>query len=238
MLPRPSAIERGLSKTLAALRRRGVLLKTDPERPCVTALVAGAPVRGSWWGHPKSHAIFAVLERLAEHPEVLLCKLVAGKDTFVHRKLWPALRTELAATRTARLRDLSPAARRLLARVEQAGPVRLDRLARSGSAEAVGLLAAGRELEARLLVRSEEFHTESGAHARRLESWSEWAKRLGVRRGRGQGARAEALAKACSSATAAATSGKGMAAGSSKGMESSRRATTMRSPRSKASRRS
>ena len=31
-----------------------------------------------------------------------------------------------------------------------------------------------------MLVYSEEVHTESGAHAKRLESWQRWAKRVGL----------------------------------------------------------
>jgi len=35
------------------------------------------------------------------------------------------------------------------------------------------------ELEANLLVYSEQFHGESGAHVRRLESWDHWSRRIG-----------------------------------------------------------
>src|SRR5262249_351245 len=35
------------------------------------------------------------------------------------------------------------------------------------------------ELETRMLVYSVQFHSESGAHVRRLESWRHWAQRTG-----------------------------------------------------------
>jgi hypothetical protein len=38
-----------------------------------------------------------------------------------------------------------------------------------------GMSKAVSELETNLLVYSEQFHTESGAHARRLESWDRWS---------------------------------------------------------------
>jgi hypothetical protein len=39
----------------------------------------------------------------------------------------------------------------------------------------------GSELEQNLLVYVEQFHTESGMHARRLESWDHWSTRTGYR---------------------------------------------------------
>ena len=53
--------------------------------------IAGGPIRGSWWGHPKGREIFAVADAVGGSAEVLVCKLVDGKVTYVHRRLWPAL---------------------------------------------------------------------------------------------------------------------------------------------------
>ena len=38
---------------------------------------------------------------------------------------------------------------------------------------------AARELEVRLLVHSQEIHTETGAHAKCLETWKIWSKGAG-----------------------------------------------------------
>ena len=59
--------------------------------PSLAEAVAGGPIRGSWWGHPKAHEIFQVAEAVCESPDVLVCKLIDGKITYVHRRLWPAL---------------------------------------------------------------------------------------------------------------------------------------------------
>lgn len=59
--------------------------------PNVAELVAGAPITGSWWAHPDSHAIFAAINALADSPDVVRTRLVNGKVTLVHRRLWPAL---------------------------------------------------------------------------------------------------------------------------------------------------
>jgi hypothetical protein len=74
----------------AKLKEHGLTTQTDANLANVCALVAGAPVRGSWWAHRRSHEIFGVTCELAEHPDVLVNKLISGKITYLHRALWPA----------------------------------------------------------------------------------------------------------------------------------------------------
>ena len=139
-------VHAGFPSLLADLvRTRGVV----SERALVDA-VAGEPVRGSWWGHPASHAIFRALTELRENPDVFLCKLLEGKQTYVHRRLWPALLRVQAEE--SLWPPLSPEARRLLGRVEREGPV-----------EASGRPRLELERSLRAVARSE--HTPSGAHA-------------------------------------------------------------------------
>lgn len=77
---------------LAFVKRHGVVLQAARGPvPSLAEAIAGGPIRGSWWGHPKGHEIFLVTEAVSESPEVLVCKLVYGKVTYVHRWLWPAL---------------------------------------------------------------------------------------------------------------------------------------------------
>lgn len=77
---------------MAALVEHGMLLESARgPLPNVAELVAGEPIHGSWWGHPAGHAIFAALNALAESPDVVRTRLVNGKVTLVHRRLWPAL---------------------------------------------------------------------------------------------------------------------------------------------------
>jgi hypothetical protein len=77
---------------LAFVKRHGVVLQAARGPvPSLAEEIAGGPIRGSWWGHPKGHEIFRVAESISESDEVLVCKLVEGKVTYVHRRLWPAL---------------------------------------------------------------------------------------------------------------------------------------------------
>jgi hypothetical protein len=76
----------------ARLEADGVLLESAKGPiPNVAELVAGEPISGSWWSHPDSHAIFAAVNELAESPDVVRLRLVNGKVTLVHRRVWPAL---------------------------------------------------------------------------------------------------------------------------------------------------
>ena len=108
---------------LAALRHHGLLLKSDPKLPSVTTLVAGAPVRGSWWAHPAAHAIFRAIETLADRPDVLLIKLIAGKDTFVDRRLWPEILAIATSSAAWQWKGASADAHRLHKEVERRGVV-------------------------------------------------------------------------------------------------------------------
>jgi hypothetical protein len=77
---------------MAALVEHGMLLESARgPLPNVAEMVAGEPIRGSWWGHPASHAIFDALNALAASPDVIRTRLVNGKVTLVHRRLWPAV---------------------------------------------------------------------------------------------------------------------------------------------------
>jgi hypothetical protein len=76
----------------AELIKRGMLLESARGPiPNVAELIAGEPIAGSWWAHPASHAIFAAINELADSPDVVRLRLVNGKVTLVHRRLWPAL---------------------------------------------------------------------------------------------------------------------------------------------------
>jgi hypothetical protein len=132
-------------KLSTLVKSRGVV----SERALID-MVAGAPVVGSWWGHPSGQAIFRALEVLREEKDVFLCKLLDGKQTYVHRRLWPALLRLQAEA--ALWPPLSVAARALLQRVE-----------RKGAVQATGKLRLELEAALRVVARSE--HTESGAHA-------------------------------------------------------------------------
>ena len=68
-----------------------VLVSAQGPVPRLTEAIAGEPIKGSWWGHPKGQQIFAILEALSASEDILVCRLVGGKVTMVHRRLWPAL---------------------------------------------------------------------------------------------------------------------------------------------------
>ena len=79
-------------QALTFIKRHGVVLQAARGSvPSLAGAIAGSPIRGSWWGHPKGHEIFRITEAISESEEVLVCKLIDGKVTYVHRRLWPAV---------------------------------------------------------------------------------------------------------------------------------------------------
>jgi hypothetical protein len=80
------------AEALAFIEEHGVVLvSAKGPLPRLTEAIAGEPIKGSWWGHPKGQQIFVILEAVTESKDVLVCRLVKGKVTLVHRRLWPAL---------------------------------------------------------------------------------------------------------------------------------------------------
>src|SRR6185436_13179496 len=79
-------------EALAFIEEQGVVLvSAKGPVPSLTEFIAGEPIKGSWWGHPKGQQIFVILEAVTDSDDVLACRLIKGKITLVHRRLWPAL---------------------------------------------------------------------------------------------------------------------------------------------------
>lgn len=77
---------------LAFVRKHGVVLEAGRGPvPSLAEKIAGEPVSGSWWGHPKGREIFDLTRAVRDSPEVLVSRLVKGKITYVHRRLWPTI---------------------------------------------------------------------------------------------------------------------------------------------------
>ncbi|MGH7950281.1 MAG: hypothetical protein ACREQF_13730 [Candidatus Binataceae bacterium] len=83
---------RTTAQALAVIEKHGVVLQSARGAlPNLAEAIAGEPIRGSWWGHPRGNAIYMILDQLTESPDVLAFKLVDGKVTLAHRRVWPAL---------------------------------------------------------------------------------------------------------------------------------------------------
>jgi hypothetical protein len=79
-------------EAVAFVEHHGIVLEAGRGPvPNLAEAVAGSPIRGSWWAHPKGKQIFRAAKAIYENPDVHICKLVEGKITYVHRRLWPAL---------------------------------------------------------------------------------------------------------------------------------------------------
>ncbi|HWM24769.1 MAG TPA: hypothetical protein VNP98_08090 [Chthoniobacterales bacterium] len=80
--------------------------------PSLAQTIAGEAIRGSWWAHPKGKTIFACSRAIRSSKDVLTCRLIEGKVTYVHRRLWPALARlseRFAPARIAAIREVHSA---------------------------------------------------------------------------------------------------------------------------------
>jgi hypothetical protein len=155
-------------RLLQVLESLGVLLLQDKAFPNVVSLVTGEAISGSWWSHPRSHEIFEAASGLAAHPDVLTCKLIGGKVTFVHRRIWPAVLAVALGGEPWQTAGLSSQALSLLDELERVGTIVC-----SGS--------AAREIQTRLLAHGEQFHSQTGNHKIHLETWAAWSRRVGCK---------------------------------------------------------
>lgn len=94
---------------VAFVKLHGVVLASAKGRvPNLAEAVAGEPISGSWWAHPKGKRIFNVLSALDDSPDVLAFRWIDGKITYAHRRVWPAmtrLAREIGASRLAVVRQ-------------------------------------------------------------------------------------------------------------------------------------
>lgn len=156
-----------LAEARAWLKRCGLLPTQDRRLPSLVGLVTDDTLTTSWWSHPQARAIYDALQALERDPDIVVAKVLDGKDTFVHRQLWDSLVAVGTARDDWQLADLPDGALVLLERVDT-----------TGSVQASG--PAGRLLAVRLLVQASQVHTTKGRHERWLRSWDSWRREKGL----------------------------------------------------------
>jgi hypothetical protein len=74
------------------VRQHGVVLESaQGPIPNLAQAVAKTPIRGNWWTHPDGKQIFQATRMVRDSEDILVCRLVEGKVTYVDRRLWPAI---------------------------------------------------------------------------------------------------------------------------------------------------
>ncbi|MGD0225399.1 MAG: hypothetical protein ABSF71_23980 [Terriglobia bacterium] len=67
-------------EALAFVKKHGVVLMSARGAvPNLAEALAGEPIRGSWWGHPKSREMYRVFEAVCDSSQVLVCRLVGAR---------------------------------------------------------------------------------------------------------------------------------------------------------------
>ncbi len=87
-----AAAIRTVDDVLKFVERNGIVLESARGRvPSLAAEIVGGKINGSWWAHPKSHQIYKLTMAVRDSNDILVCRLIDGRITFIHRRLWPAL---------------------------------------------------------------------------------------------------------------------------------------------------
>jgi hypothetical protein len=92
------------------IERHGVILESGQgPAPSLVTEVLGGRIRGSWWAHPRAKEFFWLTRAIRDSPQVLVCRLIGGKITYVHRRLWPALTrlsSDIGRERLAKIQEV------------------------------------------------------------------------------------------------------------------------------------
>ncbi len=107
-------------QAVAFVRKHGVVLEAAAGPvPSLAVAIAGGPIGGSWWAHPRSQEIFELTRAVRDSEDVLVCRVVDGKVTYVHRRLWPPLvraANRFTQKRLAQVREVHTASGRHVAK--------------------------------------------------------------------------------------------------------------------------
>lgn len=112
-----------------------------------------------------------MISAVASHQDVVAVRLINRKITYIDRQLWNPLISVGNERAPWQLEPLSRAASALFKRVTRTGSYVTTE---SRDIKAAGKAAA--ELERVLLITGREVHTETGAHAKLLQSWDYWCE--------------------------------------------------------------
>jgi hypothetical protein len=80
------------AQALAFVAQHGIVLASARgAAPRLIDAIAGESIAGNWWSHPQANTIYNVLAEVQASDDILVCRLIGGEITLVHRRLWPAL---------------------------------------------------------------------------------------------------------------------------------------------------
>ena len=72
--------------------KHGIVLESAKGSiPNLADTVAGEAIEGSYWGHQKGDEIFVLTRAIRSSDEIVVCRLVDGKVTYIHRGLWASI---------------------------------------------------------------------------------------------------------------------------------------------------
>lgn len=158
-------------KIIKELNKKGVLLLQDKTFPSVVSTIVGEPIIGSWWGHPMANPIYNGLNWAIDQKSIISAKLLSKKVTYINKKLYPFFFSIVSEVRPWQLKGLSKESTELMAMIKKSKTgIRSD--SPEFKLKYPALKKHIDDLETRLLIYTEEIHTEGGKHAKEIKPWA------------------------------------------------------------------
>ena len=80
------------TQAIRFVKKHGINLESaHGSVPNLSETVTGKRIRGSWWAHLRGQDIFRLTRAVRDSDDILVCRLVQSKITYVHKRMWPAL---------------------------------------------------------------------------------------------------------------------------------------------------
>jgi hypothetical protein len=166
-------------KIIAELKDKKLLLLQDKSFPSIVAFIVGAPIQGSWWGHPLANPIYNGLNWAIDRESLLSAKLISKKVTYIDKALYPYFFSIVSEIRPWQTKGLSFEALKLYKVI-----TKCKSGIRSDDEELKKKFPDFKKnietLEVRLMIYTDEVHTESGKHVKEIKSWPQTKVYKGV----------------------------------------------------------
>lgn len=154
---------------LKLIEKNKLLLLQDKTFPNIVQEIVGHEIKGSWWGHPLANPIYNGLNWLQENHSVLVIKLISEKVTYVHESLFSDLYSIVCKPQEWQTKKLKTDEIELLKYILKKTKVTSDDI------QIKQIIKDSKKsltvLEKKLLVYSEEMHTDSGKHIKEFKTW-------------------------------------------------------------------
>ena len=151
-------------KILEEIEKNGLMLLQDKLFPNIINSIIGKSISGSWWSHPQGNHIYNGINWAMDQNQVICVKFLSGKNTYIHKKLWPYFFSIVNKARDWQTDKLTDDELKLYSIISKKSLRSDNPLAKLNK----NILL---KLEKKILFESNEVHSETGKHYKLYKKW-------------------------------------------------------------------